>query len=114
MSEQPWCAVRCIFVNPSSAPPSEPNTYEERITLWRAQSFEEAIERAERDAAEYAEALAPCEYTGSAQAYHLPHDGAPVGDGTEIFSLTRDSDLEPDDYVTRFFDTGTENRRDVE
>jgi hypothetical protein len=32
-------------------------------------------------------------------------------DGAEIFSLMRDSDLAPEDYLDSFFDTGTEGQR---
>lgn len=48
--DEPWYSVRCLF-----AFEAEHGTmYEERVTLWRASSFEEAIARAELEAAEYA------------------------------------------------------------
>lgn len=34
-------------------------------------------------------------------------------DGAEVFSLMRDSDLEPDDYLDAFFSTGNERQGDV-
>ena len=34
--------------------------------------------------------------------------------GTEVFSLLRDNDLDSDEYVTAFFDTGRERQRIVE
>lgn len=100
-----WYAVRCVF---RSIIEVGTTTYEERITLWRAGSTAEAIERAEAEAAEYAAAIedVEVEYTGLAQCFHLFDD---PGDGAEVFSLMRDSDLEPEDYLDTFFDTGGEH-----
>jgi hypothetical protein len=109
-----WYAVRCIFRSgwPPDEPPTDVRHYEERITLWRAGSVEEAIELAETEAAEYAAIIdeAPSEYLGLAQAYVL---GDPPDHGTEIYSLIRDSRLDPDDYLDAFFDTGAERTRTV-
>jgi hypothetical protein len=87
--------------------------YEERITLWLAASAEEAIERAEVEALEYAGSIeeSPGTYLGIAQSYRLVD--APA-DGAEVFSLMRSSTLEPGEYVDAFFDTGTERQETVE
>ncbi|MEU1516244.1 hypothetical protein ABZ490_29595 [Streptomyces sp. NPDC005811] len=94
-----WYGVRCIFRHG----PLE--VYEERITLWTAQSFDEAIERSEAEAAEYCEGLDDVEYVRIAQAYRF--DGIP-GEGAEVFSLMRESTLQPAEYVSQFFATGDE------
>ncbi len=94
--DQPWYAVRCIFRHPLK-------TYEERITLWRATSFEDALERAETEAEAYAKEN-ELEYTGYAQAFHL-FAGA-VEPGAEVYSMLRTSDLDPEEFVARFFDDG--------
>ncbi len=94
--DRAWYAVRCLFK-------IEPSTYEERITIWLAKSPEEAIDKAEGEAIEYADELE--EYLGFAQSFHLFNDPT---DGSEVFSLMRDSDLDPDQYIARFFDTGGE------
>ena len=60
---------------------------------------------------EYA-ALFDAEVGELAQAYHLSVD-SDVGTGAEVFSLMRDSELDPRDYVDRFFDTGTEHEGTV-
>ncbi len=103
-----WFAVRCIFA--CGWPPDLPQRYEERVTLWQAATFDEAIEKAEAEALEYAGAIdeAPGTYLGVAQAYKF--DGPP-GEGVEVFSLVRGSDLPPDEYVNAFFDTGDEFQR---
>ena len=38
-------------------------------------------------------------------------DDGPLGSGHELFSLMRDSDLSPDEYVDRFHHTGAERTR---
>ena len=97
-----WYAVRCVFRGTK-----EPTFYEERVTLWRAGSFEDAIERAEAEAGEYTDVLS-LRYLGLAQAYKLADE---PGEGAEVFSLHRESDLDADAYLTAFFDTGTERQR---
>lgn len=107
--EEPWFAVRCVFSTPSDA--DGQTLYEERVTLWRAGTFDEAVKRAEAEAAEYAEDL-DMQYVGLAQAYHLAVSDAP-GDGDEVFSLFRSSGLPSAEYVSRFFDTGEERQRHI-
>ncbi len=103
-----WFAVRCVFAV-GWLPEVKGKTYEERITLWRAASAEEAMQRAEAEAEGYAATIeeAPSKYLGLAQAYRL--DDEPV-DGAEIYSLMRDSALSHDRYLNRFFDTGAERQ----
>jgi len=100
--EPGWFGVRCVFRW------TQPSTYEERITLWEADSLDDAIAMAEEDARNYAERLGS-EYLDMAQAYWIGRDRPAAG--TEIFSLLRDSDLCPDDYLDSFFDTGRERER---
>jgi len=108
-----WFAVRCVFAARSNKPwgphdlPSGQSDYEERITLWQARSLDEAIERAEAEAEDYA-AVLECEYLGLAQAYWLPD---PPGAGVEVFSLIRRSSLGADPYLASFFETGAERQQ---
>jgi hypothetical protein len=102
MPDSAWYAVRCVFKMMEGS-----GTYEERVTLWVATSAEEAIDKAEAEAIEYSEGLG--QYLGFAQSFRM--DGGPA-DGSEVFSLMRDSDLDPNQYVTRFFGTGAERARD--
>lgn len=97
-----WVAVRCVFREQRDGA----QYYEERVTLWQSASVDEGIERAEAEAREYAEVLA-VEYLGFAQGYLLSDD---VGDGAEVFSLIRGSELDPEGYLDAFFDTGTERQ----
>ena len=106
-----WFAVRCVFAKGWGADDG-PSLYEERVTLWRASSVEEAVVRAEAEAAAYAAAIeeAPDTYLGLAQAYRLFDE---PGEGAEVFSLLRESELTAEDYLDTFFDTGRERDRDL-
>lgn len=86
------------------------STYEERLTLWMAPSFDTAVEEAESEAREYADSMPGCVFIGLAQAYRLSEN---PGHGVEVFSLMRDSALGPDAYLTTFFDTGTERQAGI-
>jgi hypothetical protein len=98
-----WFGVRCIVAHPESS-------YEERITLWQADSFDEAVAMAEADAEAYAEDSGAT-FLGFAQAFVMAE--AP-GHGSEVFCLERESELEPDEYLDAFFDTGAEREASLD
>lgn len=85
------------------------NLYEERITIWRAASFEQAVELAERDAREYA--VENAEYIGLSQVFHVFPNR--LASGAEVFSLLRESNYSPRNYLDRYFDTGDERHGDM-
>jgi hypothetical protein len=99
-----WFSVRCLFHH------AQLSTFEERITLWRAASFDDAILQAEREAREYANALGAVSYLGLAQSFQL-YD--PPGAGTEVFSLMRASILDPETYLSQYFVTGQERQHET-
>lgn len=80
--------------------------FEERITVWQAASDDEAIASAECEAAEYADGIG--RYLGLAQSFEMSDE---PGIGAEVYSLIRTSDLTEEEYVTAFFDTGSEHQR---
>ena len=94
-----WFGVRCVFRHGE-------RTYEERVVIVLARDLDQAIAKAELEADEYADG-SDAEYVGLAQAFAL--FDAP-GDGVEVFSLMRDSDLPVDEYLDAFFDTGDERQ----
>ncbi len=101
-SEDPlnWYSVRCHFRVDESH-------YEERITVWQAVGFDDAIDLAEVEAETYAKQI-DGEYLGSCDCFHLPDTGMTASQGSEIYSLVRASDLDPDTYLRTFFFTGSE------
>jgi hypothetical protein len=102
-----WYGVRCVF----RWSHEDERVYEENVTVWRAASFEEAIAKTETEALDYA-ATCDGQYLDFAQAYFIG-DQESITEGSEVFSLMRNSDLDPDDYVTRYFDTGDERQGHV-
>ena len=103
-------SVRCLFRWESRPNQKAKNLYEERITLWQASSINQAIELAEKEAEEYASD--DMEFLGYSQGFALFE---PItANAIEVFSLLRESDLEPEQYIDAFFDTGTEHEGQYE
>ncbi len=67
----------------------------------------QAIELASREARDYARDNR-FEHLDFAQAFALAEDR--ITQGTEVFSLLRDSELKPEAYLDAFFDTGGEHQ----
>ena len=106
--QEPWYSVRCHFLW-SKGEWAPEQAFEERVTLWRAESGEEAVGLAEDEAKRYANAAAgDITYLGACSAYHLSDTGFAVV-GKEVFSQLRYSDLQPSAYLDRYFFTGEEN-----
>jgi|SRR3990167_584682 len=103
-------SVRCLFRWEPRPDQKATHLYEERITLWQAISINQAIEFAEQEAEEYASD--GMEFLGYSQGYAL-FESVPVN-AIEVFSLLRESDLEPKQYIDAFFDTGTERAGEYE
>jgi hypothetical protein len=105
MSDEPWFGAKCIFLHTEirSCPGQ---VYEERVLLVRAGSFNEAVSRAEVMAEEYAKDVDGCSYTGFVDVFHIYDEN--IGDGAEVYSQMRMSDLGKDEYLNRFYDTGAE------
>ncbi len=101
-----WYGVRCLF----QWTHAEGTPFEERITLWRADSLDAAIELAEREAREYAEDN-DLTYLRFSQAYATGE--TEITAGAEVFSLLRDSSLPAAEYLDTHFDTGGEHQSTV-
>lgn len=98
-SDERWFAVKCLFSHPTRARDGDQNLYEERTTLWRASSWEEAFKCAEGEAQEYAKAE-NCIFHFATDAFLLA-DGS-VRNGSEIWSQMRGSGMDPETYEQTF------------
>lgn len=105
-------SVRCIFRWAPRADQTKRHLYEERITVWAADTLDEAIELAEAEAAEYASEGE--EFLRLSQGFWMFEDLVLPRQGIEVFSLLRESDLEPREYLDAFFDTGLERQAEYE
>lgn len=97
-----WYGVRCIFE-------VEEHLYEERILIWQAATFSDALQAAEGEAREYAGQIEG-QYLGLTQGFSVHND---LGNGTEVFSLIRREELAPEEYLDTFFNTGKELQEDI-
>jgi hypothetical protein len=104
----PSFSTRTIIRWDSEAPEKKKYIYEERITLWKAKDEDAALKKSEKEAIRYAKESGN-KYLGYIQLYWLFTD-IPV-DGVEVFSLLRESDLSPKNYIDTHFDTGNEKQR---
>ena len=98
MSE-PWYTVKCLFHHPDLNHPGDDFLYEERLTLWKAESFEEAHRMAEEEARRYASEN-NCVFVKSTDSFHLFEEE--IVAGGEIYSTMRGSNLQPDAYFRTF------------
>jgi hypothetical protein len=81
--------------------------YEDRVVLIRADTADEAIEKAEAEAATYAGDGS--EFLGFTNVFHLY--ASSLRDKTEVYSRMRSSTLSPGDYLDHFHDSGAEHVR---
>ena len=105
-SPEPWYGVRLIYrlIGTSRL------AYEERIIIVRAETDDDAIAKAEQYSKDYESETT--EYVGYAMAFHIFDENGPcLRPGTEVFSLIRQSELDPNTYLDRFHDTGNEFAR---
>src|SRR5947209_1193964 len=109
MGAEPWYSARCLFRHRASE--ADASSYEERVILLQADSFDDALRRAEEEARAYSASLEGVEYLEYLDVYHLFEDS--IGDATEVFSLIRDSELGSAEYISHFFDSGSERSRSV-
>ena len=108
MNDEPWYGAKCIFLH-SDLQSENGRVYEERVVLIKAENLDEAIERAEKEAKEYAQNLEGCVYLDFVNVFHIYDES--IEDGTEIYSLMRDSKLSKNKYLNRFYDTGKERTK---
>ena len=100
-------AVRCVIELPKEEFNTLAHLYEERITVWLAVDIDEAIDKAIAEVEDYS-MKNNLSYTGLSQGYQM-FSQVDI-DGVEVFSLLRESDLPPEEYLDTFFSTGTERQ----
>jgi len=106
MNQTEWYGARTVYKHSLKNNTPESSLYEERIVVLQAQSFNDAIVEAEKEANEYANDKSTARYLGYVNVFKLFDDT--IENKTEVYSLMRDSSLDPTDYLNTFFDTGSE------
>jgi hypothetical protein len=105
MSNESWYSAQCIFLH-SDKGHGPKQMYEERIVLLRADSTEDAIEQAEKEAEEYCDDLEGCRYVGYVNVFAMFDK---PGAGTEVFSTMQKSDLESKEYLNLHYPNEPDN-----
>lgn len=85
--------------------------YEERMVIIESDSFDNAVMEAEREALAYADQFDNVDFGGYIDVFELSIND--ISPGSEFYSLIRRSNLNIDDYIDRFYDTGEECEREV-
>ena len=101
-----WYSAKSVYRHQLVQDGVTKTVFEERVVLFHAANFDEAIAKAETEANRYCSDVENVVYLGFVSVYYLPEDT--VDEGTEIYSLMRDSDLSDTEYLTRFHDEGHE------
>ena len=107
-SQPEWYSAKTIFKHSVVDGGAQKSVFEERVVLLKATDFREAIEKAEAEAAAYCSASVSAIDLGYVDVYLLSEDA--VGEGTEVYSLMRDSKLTDSEYLNQFHDTGNERK----
>jgi hypothetical protein len=111
MSNLKWYGAKTIYKSYFLDDDTLKTIFEERVVLLRATDFDHAIAQAETEAAEYCRCLDDTEYLGYVNVYQIAD--ATVGQGTEVYSLMRESDLSEENYLDHFYDDGKERAQKV-
>lgn len=107
-----WYSAKCVFRHNAPVGSSNKFAYEERIIVLRAGDLHKAIKRAEEEAHEYSARLEGVEFTGFVAAYDIGEDE--IDDLSEVYSVLRDSDLEANPFLDRYYDDGSERTQHVD
>jgi hypothetical protein len=111
IDDEPWYAAKCVFLHKGFPVKPGSHVYEERILLVRAGSWEQAMDKATREAAEYVKGI-DAQLVQVVDVYHLYE--TEIGDGAEVYSLMRTTPLEPPEFVRHYFLDGTEHCREID
>ena len=106
MNPKEWYGARTIYQHYTKKKIAKNKLYEERIVLIKANSFDDAITKAEKEAEKYSKENSSSKFLGYVNVYKLV-DGK-LRNYTEVYSLMRDSTLSEEPYIDNFFDTGKE------
>ncbi|MEP6754372.1 MAG: DUF4288 domain-containing protein [Chthonomonadales bacterium] len=112
MENPEWYAAKTVYKSRIIEDGTPKARFEERVVLFHATDFLDAIAKAEVEAEEYCSDVFGTEYLGFVNVYHL--FDKTINHGTEVYSLMRESDLSTEEYLDHFYDDGNERTQTVE
>ncbi len=101
-----WYSAKTVYRHRLVQEGVTKKVFEERVVLFHAANFEDAIAKAEIEAKRYCSAVENVVSLDFASVYYFPEET--VGNGSEIYSLMRDSNLSDMEYLSRFHEDGHE------
>lgn len=104
-----WYGAKTVYQVNGSSNKGNNKLYEERVVIVEANSFDEAILKAEKEALDYASDDSGLIYLGYVNVFKLSSEK--IKDKTEVFSLMRENHLSPKKYIDKYFDTGLEHTK---
>ena len=110
MKKDDYYAVRCLFSHPTRERIKNQNLYEERITIWEAQTWEEAYKMAELEAKNYAKE-ADAIFIEATDSFKLFDNK--FNSGLEVWSTMRDSKVSNAEYISNYINTGKERDHEI-
>ena len=103
MSKQDWYSAKTIYKHHSVEDGKATAVFEERVVLFRATSFDEALAKGEVEAKRYAAADSQhCKMLDHFVAFNIHDEG--LRDGDEVWSCIRDLDTTDEDFLRRVYD----------
>jgi len=102
MADQSWYGVRSVFRSDRTEDGKPRRVFEERVVLFHATSFEEALAKGVAEAKRYAADSLHCTMLDHVVAFHI--HGEELGDGDEVWSCMRDADVSDDDFLRRIYE----------
>jgi hypothetical protein len=104
-----WYGAKTVYLVERNTVAESENLFEERIIVLQADSFDNAIAEAEDEALAYANSDSGVKYLGYVNVFKLFDNN--IEHRTEVFSLMRDSSLDPEEYLDHYFNTGKERTK---
>ena len=102
MTHQSWYGVRSIFRSDRTEGDRPCRTFEERVVLFRASSFEEALAKGETEAQRYAADWPHPKVLDHVVAFHI-HDEE-LREGDEVWSCIRALDASDKEFIRKFYE----------
>jgi Domain of unknown function (DUF4288) len=102
MPSQTWYSVRCLFRSDRIDDGQPVRTFEERVVIFRAVSYEGAIAKGEAEAKKYAENWPHPKILEHIVAFGILEEE--LNEGQEVWSCMRDLDISDEEFLKRFYE----------
>jgi hypothetical protein len=102
MADQSWYGVRSIFRSDRTEDGKPCRTFEERVVLFRASTFEDALAKGKAEAQRYAADWPHPRVFEHIVAFHIHDDELREGD--EVWSCIRRLDISDEEFAKRIYE----------